>query len=201
MQNESSLPIKTSVKKVGLEDLDWARFLHYTADEARTPYGKERILKLFDPQNFATTPERAQELQNETHEVYAIIDREALWGPLRGLGEIHEALESLEKGGVLEVESLARIRAWLYCFDAWGHFPKEFAGKTFKQALVNLFNPSECLRALDRVLTPTGELSDKASTKLQSILSQSRDLKREISSRMETLLRDYAHRCFARKSV
>ena len=194
MQAESTPEKKAPPVRSGLEDLDWSRFLQNAAQEARTAYGKTKILALIDPLNFSSTPERAQELQTETQEVYTIIDREALWGPLRGLEEVHDPLESLEKGGVLEVESLARIRSWLYCLDAWSHFPKEFAGKTFKQALLQLFDPHECLRAIDRVLTPTGELSDKASSKLQSCLSQARDLKREISSRMESLTREYAHK-------
>jgi DNA mismatch repair protein MutS2 len=174
-----------------LDDLDWSAFLSYAAEGARTPYGKAKIHGLNFVENFASTPERAQELQLETQEVYTIIDREALWGPLRDLQEIHDELESLQKGGVLEVQSLNRIRSWLYCFDSWNHFPKELAGKNFKQALALIFDPHECLRSLDRIMTPSGELSEKASPKLHSLLSQVRDLKRDISSRMESLLRDY----------
>jgi DNA mismatch repair protein MutS2 len=175
-----------------LDDLDWATFLNYAAEGARTPYGKAKILALNSSENFASTFERAQELQNETHEVHTIIDREALWGPLRDLQEVHDELESLSKGGVLESHALSRIRGWLYCFDSWSSFPKELAGKNFKQALTLLFDAHECIRVLDRVITPTGDLSEKASPKLQTLLSQSRDLKREISSRMESLMRDYS---------
>ena len=181
------------MSRLPLDDLDWSRLLGYAAEGARTPYGKLKIKALNFVENFASTPERAQELQNETQEVYSIIDREALWGPLRGLEEIHDELETLEKGGVLDVGSLVKIRSWLYCFDSWNHFPKEFAGKTFKQALTQLFDPHECVRIIDRVITPNGEISEKASSKLQTLLSQVRDLKREISSRMESLTREYAH--------
>lgn len=178
----------TSLK---LNDLDWSKFLSYAAEGTRTPYGKLKILGLNEVENFALSPERAQELQAETQEVYTIIDREALWGPLRGLEEVHDELESLQKGGVLEVQSLVRIRSWLYCFGSWSDFPKELAGKTFKQALALLYDPNECLRAIDRVITPSGELSERASPRLQSLLTQGRELKREISSRMESLLREY----------
>ncbi len=177
-----------------LDDLDWSKFLTYAAQEARTPYGKLKIQQLNQIENFASTPERAQELQLETQEVYTIVDREALWGPLRSLEEIHDELESLEKAGVLDVAGLARLRGWLYCFDAWNHFPKELAGKTFKQALAQVFDPHEGIRILDRVLTPTGEISEKASPKLHTLLTQTRELKREISSRMESLTREYASR-------
>ena len=176
------------------EDLDWPKLLSYAAHEARTPYGKTRLHDLNFVENFAATIERAQELQSETQEVFAIVEREALWGPLRDLKEIHDELEILQKGAVLEVHALAKIRAWLYCFDSWNHFPKELAGKYFKNALGQIFDPFECVRVLDRVLTPQGELSEKASPKLQSLLGQVRALKQEISARMDSLMKEYAHK-------
>ncbi len=180
--------------RVPFEDLDWPKLLNFAKGEARTPYAKLKLEELNSPDAFAQSVERAQELQAETQEIYSLLDKAALWGPLGGLEEIHDELESLGKGGVLEAQLLARIRSWLYCFDSWSNFPKEFAGKLFKQALTQLYVPQDCLRALDRVLTPTGELSEKASPKLYSILSQVRDVKREISSRMESLTREYGAR-------
>jgi DNA mismatch repair protein MutS2 len=180
--------------RLPLEDLDWPKLLNFAKSEARTPYGKLRIESWNHPSGFAQGFERAQELQLETQEVYTLLDRAALWGPMNGLEEIHDELESLAKGGVLEAQSLARIRSWLYCFDSWIHFPLEFAGKFFKQALTQMFVPNDSLRALDRVLTPPGEISEKASPELYSILSSVKEVKREISSRMEQLTRDYAGR-------
>jgi DNA mismatch repair protein MutS2 len=176
------------------EDLDWPKLLEHAANEARTPYGKSQLHDLNFTEHFATTLERAQDLQTETQEVFAIIEREALWGPLRDLQEIHDEIDILGKGGVLEVGALHKIRGWLYCFDAWNHFPKESAGRFFKGALQQVFDPFECIRVLDRILTPQGELSERASPKLQSLLSQVRSLKLEISSRMESLMKDYASR-------
>src|ERR1700751_1529507 len=138
------------------EDLDWPKLLSYAAAEARTPYGKARLEELNFVENFASTIERAQELQTETQEVFAIVEKEAIWGPLRDLKEIHDELEILQKGAVLEVHALAKIRSWLYCFDSWNHFPKELAGKHFKNALTKIFDPYECVRVLDRVITPQG---------------------------------------------
>jgi DNA mismatch repair protein MutS2 len=178
--------------RLPFDDLDWPKLLRLTSDEARTPYGKRKIQSLGTTENFAQSMERAQELQLETQEITALLERSAIWGPLNGLQEIDDEIETLEKSGVLEVAALARLRAWMYCFDSWNHFPKEFAGKSFKEALNHLFDPHECLRVLDRVLTPTGELSERASPKLGTLFAQSRDLKREISSRMESLLRDYS---------
>ena len=173
------------------QDLDWPKLLEYTAQEARTPYGKARILALLESSAFAQTPERAQEIQNETQEMSQILERSALWGPLNGLEFVDEDLENLNRGAVLELSALVRLRSWLYALDSWSHFPKELAGKSFKNALIGLFSPVECVRVLDRVLTPSGELSEKASSTLATLLSQSRDLKREISAKMDSLLREY----------
>jgi DNA mismatch repair protein MutS2 len=181
-------------KRLPLEDLDWSKLLGFAKAEARTPYGKAKIDSWNDPASFAQSLERAEILQQETQEVYTILDRAALWGPLNGLEEIHDELESLSKGGVLEPQALARIRSWLYAFDSWASFPQEFAGKLFKHALIQVFVPQDALRTLDRVLTPAGDISEKASPELYSILSQSKEVKREISSRMEQLTRDYAER-------
>ncbi len=173
------------------EDLDWPKLLDLASGEARTPYGKARILALGAVDSFAPTPARARELQAETAEMAQILERSALWGPLLGLLPVDEDLENLERGSILEVAALVRIRSWLYAMDSWGHFPKELAGKFFKGALLSLFSPHDCLRTLDRVLTPAGELSEKASSKLGSLLSQARDLRREIGSKMDSLLREY----------
>ena len=173
------------------QDLDWPKLLELAAAEARTPYGNARILALEDASVFASTPERAQEIQGETQEMAQILERSALWGPLNGLQQVDEDLENLTRGAVLEVAALVRLRSWLYAMDSWSHFPKESAGKSFKNALAGLFSPLECIRTLDRVLTPSGELSEKASPALASLFSQARDLRREIGAKMESLLRDY----------
>lgn len=62
-----------------LDDLDWPKFLSFAQECARTPYGKIKLKSYLDPKNFAQTPLQAQELQNETLEVYSIID-EKLYG-------------------------------------------------------------------------------------------------------------------------
>jgi len=175
-----------------LKDLDWAKLLLNAQAEARTPYGKIRVESWNDPESFAQSLERAQELQTETQEIYVLLDRAALWGPLGGLEEIHDELESLSKGGVLEPQALARIRSWLYCFDSWVSFPQEFAGKLFKQALAGLLIPQDALRCIERVLSPSGEIAEKASPELYSILQATKEVRREISIRMEQLTREYA---------
>ncbi len=172
-------------------DLDWSKFLSYAAEQARTPYGRARFEAMLQPDSFASALERAQELQQETQEASVLVEKEAIWGPLRDLEMVHDELESLRRGGVIDVTALARIRGWLYCFDAWANIPRDPLGKFFKQAVQSLFDPHTVLRVLDRVLTPTGELSEKASPLLASLSQQIREVKREISVRMESLTREY----------
>ncbi len=172
-------------------DLDWPKLLTHTEEEARTPYGKRNLEVLAEPGAFSSTMERAQELQHETQEMAQILERSALWGPLNDLQDIDEDLENLERGSVLELHAWVRIRAWLHAMDSWSHFPKELAGKNFKNALQNLFDPFECLRVLDRVITPAGELSEKASPKLGTLYATARELRREIEKKIDSLLRDY----------
>jgi DNA mismatch repair protein MutS2 len=47
------------------------------------------------------------------------------------------------------------------------------------------------LKRLDRILTPEGELSENATPELARIGSELRGLKREITQRMDSLVRDY----------
>lgn len=181
------------------KDLDWAPFLKFASEHARTPYGKAQILSYVSEPNFAQSLERSQELQNETYEVAQLIDKEALWGPLRDLAEVHEELELLRKGGVLEAGALSRLRSWLYCIDAWIQFPrdviqKQVPTKRFVDALQSLCDPFEWIRELDRVLTPSGEISEKASPKLAALFDQIRSTRKEIALKMESLLRDYSEK-------
>jgi DNA mismatch repair protein MutS2 len=182
---------EVSRQKFQFQDLDWLQFLQYAQTEARTAYGKQKILELQDSSLFVSTMDRAQELQMETSEAHVLIDREALWGCLRDLPEVDDDLDSLSKKGVLEVQALVRLRGWLLAMDSWLNFPREHAGKFFKLALSNLMNPQDCLRTLNRVIGPTGELLETASPKLASITAQIRDRRKQISVRMETLVRDY----------
>lgn len=180
-------------------DLDWAPFLKFASEHARTPYGKAQILSFVSEPSFAQSLERSQELQHETYEVAQLIDKEALWGPLRDLTEVHEELELLRKGGVLEAGALSRLRSWLYCIDAWIQFPrdviqKQVPTKRFVDALQSLCDPFEWIRELDRVLTPSGEISEKASPKLAALFDQIRSTRKEIALKMESLLRDYSEK-------
>jgi DNA mismatch repair protein MutS2 len=161
--------------------LEWERFLQRCESEARTEPGRALLAAYASPENWAQDLQTARLLQQETQEITPLLDREPLWGPLQGLPDVAAPLERLERGSVLEVVELAQLRRWLYAIDSWAQMPREeIKGERFKKDVLRLLDPFEPLRALDRLLTPEGELSENASTKLAQLHAEMRVVKREI---------------------
>lgn len=178
-----------------LQVLEWARFLEYSKAEARTEPGKLRIGALADPANWAGDLAAARLMQQETQETSALLDRDGLWGPLVDLTDPEAALERLERGSVLEISELVLLRRWLYAVDSWSLIPRdEIRGELFKKSLNSLPDPFEPLRVLGRVLTPEGELSEKASPKLATLFSEIRGLKREIGVVLDQLIKTFSQK-------
>ena len=175
--------------------LEWDRLVALAQREALSDPGKARVLRLLDPEAWARDISTARLAQQETQEVSALLDRDGLWSQLGGLPDPSELLELLKRGGVLELSQLVTLRRWLYACDAWVQMPREeIRGERFKKALMALPDPLEPLRALDRVLTPEGELSEKASPKLSGLFSEVRSLRKEISQVLDQLLKTFSQK-------
>jgi DNA mismatch repair protein MutS2 len=175
--------------------LEWSRFLSLAVPEARTQPGKELIGTLSEPRHWACDIAAARSLQQKTQEISPLLDRDALWGPLTDLLDTSHIVERLKKGAVLEIQELVILRGWLYALDSWSQIPREEIREGyFKKALHLLSDPSQPLRALERVLTPEGELSEKASPKLASLYSEIRGLKREIGIVLDGLMKTLSHK-------
>jgi DNA mismatch repair protein MutS2 len=178
-----------------LQSLDWEKLVEYATEQARTEPGFERLEALIDPENWARNPSDAQMLQAETQEAIGLLDREALWGPLADLASPTELLESLAKGSVLSSHQLGHLRRWLVAIDAWVGTNKDtIPGELFRKAVTAmgmLIDPREPLKTLDRILTPDGELSENASTKLAALHQEIRALKKQITSQMESIVQKY----------
>lgn len=178
--------------------LDWEKLLEYASEQARTEPGFEEIDALADPGNWASSIDEARLYQAETQEALALLDRDGLWGPLVDLGSPFEFLEALEKGSVLDPTRLSLLRRWLYAIDSWVNTPKEsIQGDLFRKALTTLsflIDPKEPLKTLDRILTPSGELSETASPKLSALHQETRELKKQISSMMERIVQKYSQK-------
>lgn len=178
-----------------LLSLEWDRFLDLAEEFARTEPGCDRIQDLFEPELWAQDLDRARELQQETLEMLGLVDRDALWGPINELADPFSVLEALDKGAVLEVERLAHLRRWLYAIDSWVATPKEsFQGELFKKAISSLMDPREPIRVLDRILTPEGQLSERASPRLAQLFAEIRAVRKEITTQLERVLSKYSQK-------
>src|SRR5438552_43814 len=102
-----------------LEALEWGRLLKLAEEQARSLPGQAKLRLLADPRFWAASVENAVQMQQETAELASLLDKEALWGPLRGLGDPAEPLDSLARGRVASLEELVLFRAWLYAVDSW----------------------------------------------------------------------------------
>jgi DNA mismatch repair protein MutS2 len=177
------------------EPLEWDRFLGLAQIEARTARGKEKTTALSDRRNWASDVVAARLLQQESQEAALLLDRDALWGPLVELADPEAALERLSRGAVLELEELALTRRWLYAIDSWSQVPREdIKGELLKKAILRLPEPLRPIQILDRILTPEGELSERASPRLGQLYSEIRSLKREISVTLDQLIKTLSTR-------
>jgi DNA mismatch repair protein MutS2 len=175
--------------------VEWEKFLELAQKEALTEPGRTRVRELLDPSHWAKDLSAAQTQQNETQEIVSILDRDALWGPLVELTSPEAILERLYRGAVLEISELSTLRKWLYAVDSWIQVPRdELKGERFKRALGSLPDPAPCLRVLDHILTPEGELSEKATPKLTALFSEIRNLKKEISQTLDFLLKTFSQK-------
>jgi DNA mismatch repair protein MutS2 len=175
--------------------LEWDKLLILAQKEARTEPGKALLSALENSTRWASDLASAKLLQLETQEITLLLDRDALWGPLSDLVDPEKTLERLAKGSVLETEELATIRRWLYAVDTWIQTPRdEIRGERFKKTLTHLPDPFNVLRILDSVLTPDGELSEKASPKLGSLYSEIRSLRREIDQILDQLQKNFSQK-------
>ncbi|HTL13253.1 MAG TPA: Smr/MutS family protein [Bdellovibrionota bacterium] len=176
-----------------LSSLEWPRFVGLARERARSAVGKQYVDDALDPAEWAASPALARGLQNETKEILALLDREELWGPLRDLEDPRDFLEALDKGAVLELAQWVEVRRWLQAVDAWSSTPREeLTGSTLLvRDIGDLPDPREPLRILERVLTASGEISERASPKLRELLAQVGELKIHIADALEKARQKY----------
>lgn len=175
--------------------LEWNRFLDLATREARTERGKSILHSLESTLEWAQDVAAARVRQQETQEASQLLDRDGLWGPLSELPDPEPVLERLSRGSVLEVVEMGLLRRWLYATDSWVQTPRdEIRGDLFKKALTRLPDPFEPLRILDKLLTPEGELSERASPRLTALFTEIRTLKREIGSTLDHLMKTFSQK-------
>lgn len=178
-----------------LQALEWGRFLEYSLNEARTEPGKAILQNLEHPDHWAQSLQHARTLQTQTKEITPLLDRDALWGPLLDLPQPFDSLERLQRGAVLELTDFAILRRWLYAVDSWVQVPRdEIKAELFKKAISQLTDPLEPIRIIEKILTPDGELNEKATPRLAALYSEIRSLRREISVVLEQLMKTFSQK-------
>lgn len=176
--------------RTAAQALDWPRLLELTAAEARSQGGRESVLAWNDDGTWARDVAAARQRQAETAEVHSLLAKDSLWGSISGLENPQLALENLGKGSVLDLTELALLRRWLAAAAEWrGVSLDSPAIPRFRAAIESLPDLSSPHRALERILTPTGELAETASPKLASLYAEIRALKVEIGASLDQVLR------------
>ncbi len=183
---------------MNIQSLEWHPFLERAAELAASYPGRSTLLALSDPAHWATSTESAQIRQQETIEASQLLSKNELWSSLFELESADELWERLSKSALLDVSEWARIRRWLRATDCFQntllpeeHEPGSRSLPLFRAMIAELPGVEAALKRLDRILTPEGELSENASPELSKIGSELRGLKREITQRMDSLVRDY----------
>ncbi len=175
--------------------LEWDRFIELAQVEVRTEPGKTLLDQLKDSTHWAADILMARQMQQETLEITPLLERDALWGPLFELSDPSDLIQRLIRGSVLEIVDMVTLRRWLYAVDSWVQIPREeIRGDQFKKTLSRLPDPLNILRILEHILTPEGDLSEKASPKLGNLYSEIRSLKREIGIVLDHLLKTFSQK-------
>ena len=178
-----------------LSTLEFDRILELASENTLSEVGFDFLNALADPAEWAATADIATQLQQETFELLHLVDRDPLWSGLRDLASPFENLEALGKGAVLNLESLGMLRGWLSTIDAWAEFPLDvISSENLRKAIQSMPSVRDPLREMDRVITPTGEIVEKATPRLARVSSEIRELKKQIAVRMESVLKDYGEK-------
>ena len=175
-----------------LPSQEWTIFLEKASRLASSVPGHQKTLALSSPSEWAGTPEAANFRQSQTGEAAALLPKSDLWSALDGLDDPAGALERLARGAVLDLPEWQLLRRWLRASEAFRTMAlPELPLPQVRAFLEALPAASQAVSKLDRLLTPEGELSEAASPRLQLLANELRSLRREISSRLESLSREY----------
>jgi DNA mismatch repair protein MutS2 len=179
----------STATREALKALEWDRWIEQTAELARSEPGAARIVLLRDPSLWARDLAHAQVLQNQTAEAALLLVKTTLWSPLQDLVDPDVWLEELGRGSVLELLALRELRAWLIAVETWAQLPREeIPGPGVEKMVRALMDPTPPLRVLSRVLTPEGELSERASPELARLYSEVRAQKGAIAHTLDQVL-------------
>ncbi len=177
---------------MNIQSLEWLPFLERAAPLASSLPGRQKILDLADSRHWAASIDASRVRQQETRDASELLAKSDLWGSLVDLETADPLWERLGKSSLLDASEWCIARRWLRAIEAFrtAELPEEGL-ELFRAMSLELPDVSAALRRLDRLFTPEGELSENATPELARIGSELRQIKREISVRMDSLARDY----------
>ncbi len=172
-----------------LKALEWDRWIAEATELARSEPGAALVRLLREPKTWARDLASAQYLQDHTEEASSLLTKTTLWSTLLDLLDPDAWLTELSRGSVLELAALRELRAWLVAIETWTQLSnEEIPGPGVQSMLCALMDPTLPLRVLSRVLTPEGELSERASPELARLYSEVRTQKGAIAHTLDQVL-------------
>ncbi|MCM0607371.1 MAG: Smr/MutS family protein [Xanthomonadaceae bacterium] len=172
---------------------EWNECIDHALKQARSEPARAGLDAFKNESMWASDLISAQSMQQETAEMMSLLEREGLWSSLLGLADPIPVLAVLKRGQVLNTAELVLMRSWLYALDQWCTFPRDdLKLPLFKKTLSMLHEPAFELKTLNRILTPGGEISEKASPTLARLSGELRAVKVEIEKTLDDLVNRYS---------
>jgi DNA mismatch repair protein MutS2 len=175
------------INELTLEKLQWPLLLDYLAGEAQTLEGRDACLALTPKFDTVAIEERWQD-------VIPLRDliRSGYRPPIGELPELRQVFRGLSLGQILDGESFWNIFLLLQTVRS----VQQFAGdrqdrcRTLTRFYRTLYPLPKLARAIERTLTPEGELQDDASPELKRIRQQKLGMRKKIEQLIKQLLTD-----------
>jgi DNA mismatch repair protein MutS2 len=169
-----------------LQNLDWFEILKQIQSSATSSLAREKVLQI----KACESPSQAEKTLKEIQDAILILS----YGErpfMESLDLYFPWFSRLKKNAVLKVLEFKDLRHFLVevlalrevlkrTNTAWGH-----------QYLPNLFDPEECLSAIDTILTPSGEIRMDASETLYRLFKEKENLARNIQHTLDRLVNDH----------
>lgn len=194
--------------RTATHELEWTRLVAAAQDRAQTQVAKDLLGELEHPENWAQTPAQARDWQNDLPQIEPFLLQDRLWNALTGLPNPAPACALLSKGATLETAQLAGLKKWIEANQEWIGFRQDadtteggLRDGRFFQDLKTLPQLEKIRVQLDRILTPEGEISERASPKLAELHQDLRSTRRDISGLMDTLMKSYHQKGLLQESL
>ncbi len=183
--------------------VEWRRWIDYASECAASLPARKEVQSWADPESWAPNLASATLLQSETLEVEPWSDA-AFWSSFTDLPELDPVFLKLEKQAALSIEEMGRVRDWIIGFLEWAGLVEgrpELAKSPLSQCISLAPGLNRLVQAIQRVLSPRGEILSNASPRLKEIVDQTENYKRMIEKELARLMETYQHQGYLQDKV